>query len=299
LGFHDGSTFFPIDGAFHTSSHRPNTKTRDIDKRTNGWKRRKEALSKKTDVLVQMADRACKYGIDAAFMLFDSWFAHDDTISKIYKIGYGVICRLKRNRVKYGYQGQLYTLKQLWQKVAKKKTEWISDQNIKGACLNVSLPKTGMVRVLFVSDGRKDWQVLLCTDLELEPAEILEYYARRWAIEVYFKDAKQLFYMGKDQSNTFDALVASNSLVMIRYLLIVYILSKRRIEGPIGPLFRQESDKQTFLLFARAIWANVKELIFRSSDILSYQIDLDTLFHVIDIIENAVLDQIPVLSAKL
>lgn len=299
LGYHDGSNFFPIDGAFHTSKHRPNTKMRDIDKRTNGWKRRKEALSKKTDVLVQMADRASRYGIDAEFMLFDSWFAHDDTISKIYKIGYGVICRLKRNRVKYGYQGQLYTLKQLWQQVAKKKTEWISDQNIKGVCLNVSLPKTGMVRVLFVSDGRKDWQVLLCTDLELESAEILKYYARRWAIEVYFKDAKQLFYMGKDQSNTFDALIAANSLVMIRYLLIVYILSKRRLDGPIGPLFRQESDRQTFLVFAKAIWDNVKELIFRSSDILSYQIDLDILFHVIDIIENAIVGQIPILTAKL
>ncbi|MGD9210988.1 MAG: hypothetical protein PVI90_09425 [Desulfobacteraceae bacterium] len=28
LGFHDGSNFFPIDGAFYTSNHRPNNKTR-------------------------------------------------------------------------------------------------------------------------------------------------------------------------------------------------------------------------------------------------------------------------------
>jgi hypothetical protein len=299
LGFHDGSHFFPIDGAFHTSKHRPNTKMRDIDKRTNGWKRRTEALSKKTDILVQMADRANKAGIDAAFMLFDSWFAHDDTISRIYKTGYNVICRLKKNRVKYDYQGEQYTLKQLWQKVAKKKTQWIDGQQLKGVCLNVTLPKTDLVRILFVSDGRKDWQVLLCTDIYQKPDEIIEYYARRWSIEVYFKDAKQLFYMGKDQSNNFDALVAANSLVMIRYLLIVYILSKRRLEGPIGPLFRQESDRQTFSVFAKAIWDNIKELIFRSSDILSYQIDLDILFHVIDIIENTIIGQIPFLTAKL
>ena len=299
LGFHDGSNFFPIDGAFHTSNHRSNDKIRHIDKRTNGWKRRKEALSKKTDVLVQMADRAYKAGIDAAFMLFDSWFAHDDTISRIYKAGYGVICRLKRNRVKYTYQGKQYTLKQLWQKVAKKKAKWIGGQNLTGACLNVTLPKTGLVRILFVSDGRKNRQVLLCTDIDLNSSEILQYYARRWSIEVYFKDAKQLLYMGKDQSNCFDALIAANSLVMIRYLLIVYILSKRRIDGPIGPLFRQESDRQCFLVFAKAIWANVKELILRSSDILSYQIDLDLLFHIIDIIENSIIDQIPIVNAKL
>ena len=62
LGFHNGSTFFPLDGAFHTSSRRPNNKMRDIDKRTNGCKRRKETHNKKTDVLVQMADRAFKSG---------------------------------------------------------------------------------------------------------------------------------------------------------------------------------------------------------------------------------------------
>jgi len=104
--------------------------------------------------------------------------------------------------------------------------------------------------------------------------------------------------MGKEQSSTFDAMIAGNSLVMIRYLLLVYILSKRRIDGPIGPLFREESNNQTFLMFAQAIWANVKELIIKSSDVLSYKIDLDTLFHVIDIIENTITKQMPSLTAK-
>ena len=89
---------------------------------------------------------------------------------------------------------------------------------------------------MFVSDGRKSWQPLLCTDLEMEASQILDYYARRWSIEVFFKDAKQMLYMAKEQSNTFDALVACHSLVMARYLLLVYILSKRRMNGPVGPL---------------------------------------------------------------
>jgi hypothetical protein len=135
-----------------------------------------------------MAHRAFKYGISAAFMLFDSWFAHDDTISRICDAGYEVICRLKRNNVKYSYQGKQYTLKQLWQQVAEKKTTWIDDQALKGTCLNVTLPKTGTVRILFVSDGRKNWQALLCTDIEQEPAKILEYYAIRWSIEIDHPD---------------------------------------------------------------------------------------------------------------
>ncbi|MCP4370320.1 MAG: transposase, partial [Deltaproteobacteria bacterium] len=183
--------------------------------------------------------------------------------------------------------------------VAKKKTGWLSQHNVKGVCLNVTLPKTGDVRLLFVSDGSKNWQSLLCTDLEIDASQILSYYARRWSIEVFFKDAKQMLYMAKEQSNTFDALVACHSLVMIRYLLLVYILSKRGLAGPLGPLFRQLSDDQSMLMMAQSLWANVKELIIRSSDVLCYKIEPDILFHFIDIIEDTIIQQTRIASAKL
>jgi hypothetical protein len=57
-----------------------------------------------------------------------------------------------------------------------------------------------------------------------------------------------MLYMAKEQSNTFDALIACHSLVMIRYLLLVYILGKRRLTGPVGPLFRQLADDQSMLM---------------------------------------------------
>jgi hypothetical protein len=152
---------------------------------------------------------------------------------------------------------------------------------------------------LFVSDGRKNWQTLLCTDLEMDASKILGYYARRWSIEVFFKDAKQMLNMAKEQSKTFDALIACHSLVMIRYLLLVYIMSKRRISGPLGPLFRQLSDDQSLLMMAQSLWANVKELIIRSSDVLCYKIEPDTLLHFIDIIEDTIIMQTRIASAKL
>ena len=96
LGYHNGTNFYPIDVALVSSSSRPNNRLRAIDKRTCGWKRRKEALDKKTTALLQMVDRAWHAGIDASFVLFDSWFAHDTIISSICSSGYGVICRLKK-----------------------------------------------------------------------------------------------------------------------------------------------------------------------------------------------------------
>ena len=58
---------------------------------------------------------------------------------------------------------------------------------------------------------------------------------------------------------SFDAVVASYSIVMIRYLLLVYILNKRRLTGPIGPLFREISEDHVLLSVAKAFWSYVKE----------------------------------------
>lgn len=299
LGYHDGVNFFPLDMTCHVSSKRPNTRIRQIDKRTNGWRRRKEAFAKKTDALVEMLRRAWSYGIDASFVLFDSWFAHDALIAQILTIGYGVICRLKTGRVKYTYQGQPYTLKQLWQQVAKKKTRWLTTFQYKAVCLNVTLPHSGDVRLLFVSDGKKQWHAFLSTDLELEADEILTYYARRWAIEIFFKDGKQMLYLGKEQSETFEAVIACYSLVMIRYLLLVYILNRYRLTGPIGPLFRDLAEMHLQLYLTEKVWAYIKELMIVSSQLLWPEIEPDKFLHLIEIIENASISQTQKLTAKL
>jgi hypothetical protein len=299
LGYHNGVNFFPIDMAFHISNKRPNNRIREIDKRTNGWRRRKEALEKKTEVLIEMLRRAWQSGIDASFVLFDSWFAHDAVIAQTISIGYGVICRLKRGRAKYTYQGQQYTLKQLWQQVAKKKTQWLSQYRLKAVCLNAALPKSGEVRILFVSDGKKQWHAFLSTDLELEASEILAYYARRWNIEIFFKDAKQMLYLSKEQSETFDAVVACYSLVMIRYLLLVYILNKYKLTGPIGPLFRDLVESHLQLYMAEKVWAYIKDLMIASSQLFWPEMECDKFLHLIEIIEDALTNQLQILTAKL
>ena len=163
----------------------------------------------------------------------------------------------------------------------------------------MKLPKTGDVRILFISDGKKEWHALLSTDTELDAPEILSYYARRWAIEVFFKDAKQMLYMGKEQSNTFDAAIACYSMVMIRYLLLVYILGKRRINGPIGPLFRELSDENQLLSMAEKLWAYIKELIIRSSHVICYKIEPDIVLHLLDMIEDNIIAPVGLSTAKL
>lgn len=94
--------------------------------------------------------------------------------------------------------------------------------------------------------------------------------------------------------------VASYSMVMIRYLLLVYILYKRNpIGSPIGPLFRKLSDTLQ-LCAVEKIWDHIKELMITSTELISHEINPDIILHLIDIIEEAIIiRQVQLLPAKL
>lgn len=290
VGYHNGVEFYPVDVSFHTSQHRPNKNLRDTDRRSTGWKRREEAFEKKTDMLILMLKRCWQTGIDARFVLFDSWFSYDSIISKILDIGYGVICRLKRSRAHYLYQGRQFTLSQLWHDVARHELQWVSPWQIKAAKLTVSLPHSQEVSLVFVRWSKKQWHAFLCTETDIEIPEILDYYSRRWAIEVYFRDCKQLLELGKTQSETFDALVAWTSIVMIRYLLLVHILAKRQTRGPIGPLFKELAYEHLQIAFIKTFCDRLKNIVMLSSQLFSSDTDLDTFFYLMDILENTSID---------
>lgn len=299
LGYHNGTHFYPLDLAFHTSERRPNHKLREIDRRTNGWKRRLEAFEKKTNVLVEMISRCWQAGVNARFVLFDSWFAHDKVISKIVSIGYGVICRLKRGKTRYQHNDQSLTLSQLWHEVARHQLRWINTWQIKATYLDVSLPLSGKVRIVFVRWNKKNWHAFLCSEPDLEIYEILNYYARRWSIEVYFRDCKQLLALGKGQSETFDAIVAWVSIVMIRYLLLVYILAKRQITGPIGPLFQELAYEHLQIAVIHSLWTRIREIFMLSSQLLWADSESENILYLIDLVEDSILGCNPKACAKL
>jgi IS4 transposase len=299
LGFHDGIRFFPIDAAVHVSKKRPNDHLRDIDKRTLGWRRRQEAFKKKTDVLIEMLRRAYAHGVNASFVLFDSWFGNDSVISKVIEVGYGVICKIKKSNQKFIFEGKTYTIRQLWRKLNRNRAVYISAINTKAICVDVELEKSGKVRLIIVLHGNKSWTPFLCTDCELSVDQIIEYYTRRWTIEVFFRDAKQLLYLGKQQSKTFDAVIASYSMVMIRYLLLVYILSKYQLYGSIAPLFHELSEIHQEFSMTQKVWGKIKKIILLSSHIISSENEPEKMLLLIDIIEDILMDQIRELSAKL
>ncbi len=154
------------------------------------------------------------------------------------------------------------------------------------------------MKLLITSDGHKKWHGFLATDLSLDAAQIVGYYSRRWAIEVFFKDAKQMLYLGKEQSKTFDAAVASYSLMMIRYLLLIYLMNNGRLIGPLGPLFREVSDTELMLQVAEQLWEQIKLAMFKSIDLFLKRIEYKYVIKLIDIIEDALFSFKVPLTAK-
>ena len=74
-GWSDGYSFIPTDFAMMSSasqSNRIQEVSDDIDKRTSGYKRRSEAIRKKTEVAVQMIKNALNQGIPAGYVLMDT-----------------------------------------------------------------------------------------------------------------------------------------------------------------------------------------------------------------------------------
>ena len=70
--------------------------------------------------------------------------------------------------------------------------------------------------------GKKDWALFVCTDTTLSTSKMLEVYALRWGIEVYFKEAKQHLGFLAEQTRTFASHPASIHLCAIRYLMLVH-----------------------------------------------------------------------------
>ena len=78
---------------------------------------------------------------------------------------------------------------------------------------------------------------LITTDTILKFVKAIEIYSIRWSIEVFFKEAKQLFGLGKCQSTNFDVQIAQITLIMMQYLL-TSIRYKMEAYETIGGLFK-------------------------------------------------------------
>jgi len=227
LGWSDGNSFVPLSFNHLASKEEKQLCKIDpsIDKRSIGYRRRKESVQKSTDALLHLLEQAKPYNFPAKHLLFDSWFAFPSIIAKV-KERYGLhtICMLKDlPNNKYIYKKERLTLGELHQKVEKKDCkEGVFASVVVGISPNQDSEPLE-ARIIFIKDRnhKKEWLALLSTDLELPEEEIVRIYGKRWDIELFFKTTKSFLNLAKEfQGKSYDSMVAHTSIVFIRYMML-------------------------------------------------------------------------------
>jgi hypothetical protein len=238
LGWTDGFTFIPVDFALLSSAKRENRlqeMNANIDKRTSGYKRRREAIESKPKVVLSLLDHALEKGIVADYVLMDSWFTQAPLIQEITNKGLFVIGMVKQLKQRYVFNGERLTLDQLY-KLAKPQ---MGKKDILGS-IRATLDHGIPVKILFVRNRHKrsEWLAILSTDTTLENEEIVRIYGMRWDIEVFFKCNKSLLNLGKEfQGRSYDMFISHTTIVFTRYILIAWQMRKEEDPKTIGNLF--------------------------------------------------------------
>jgi len=286
LGWTDGATFIPL--AFrHMSSADPKNRHNEIDpridKRSNGYKARMQAISTKPLVLYEMLKQAMKMKVPAKHVLFDSWFSWPGVMLEILKIGYHSVGMLKNIKtVKYMVNGTKMTLKEIYENHRKRpgKSKYLLSVEVQ---IYNDNGETAPFRIVFVRDrkNRKKWLALGTTDMTLDEETIIQLYGKRWDIEVFFKINKSYLNLAKEfQGLSYDLIIAHTAIVMTRYIILAS--DKRHNQDPrtITEMFHSSYDEMVDVTFARAmtliletLHSTLHECIFLSEAEISLIID--------------------------
>ncbi len=250
----DGTSCLPMDFALLSSTDakkRLCESYKSMDKRCCAWKRRKEATVKATDNLKAMVKRILSAGVQANYLLMDSWFTMPATVTAL-KAHIDVIGMVKKTpNIHYGYNGHRMDLMAVYRNLKKRRGR------AKILASTIVTLKEGLpVKLVFVRDKRKtDWLALMSTDLELANEEIVRIYGKRWDIEVFFKMAKQHLKLAKEiQCRDFDALIAHTSIVFMRYIFLAYQCRIEKDHRTFGELFYACCDEMADISFIEALY---------------------------------------------
>lgn len=252
LGWSDGATFIPVDFSLLSSKKsQVNGISSKIDKRSSGYKRRLEALQTAPEQIPNMIKRAMDTGIDASYVLMDTWFTQQPLIKNIKEQGLDVIGMVKNLNQRYLVNGKRVSLKELYC-LAKPVT------GKKGILRSIHTTQSNgvQVKVVFVQNRNKksDWLAILSTDLTLSDREIIRIYGMRWDIEVFFKTTKSLLKLQKEfQGRSYDALISHTTIVFTRYIVLSWQNRCSTDQRTLGGMFYELCDEINDLDWAVAL----------------------------------------------
>ena len=282
LGLATDEAFLPLDSQIYVSE----VKAQELvklykDGRSVVGKRYKEATTQtKPQMAAAMMKRALRAGMEADYVVADAWFGTKPMVRTALELEVCPILRMKKGNMKYravvkGRTKQELNAQELYSHMVKREWKKVRGLPWKAVFLNVelNLAQDGEnwqpVRLLFVRGlkeleepeaSKKDWALFLTTDVNLSMSKMLEIYALRWGIEVYFKEAKQHLGFLAEQTVTFASHTASIHLCAIRYLMLV----NAKLEGEesrVGDIRTNIQEQLNTLSFAGRLWEIFRAII--------------------------------------
>lgn len=201
----------------------------DADVRTHAGKIRQQALESKPDRVIAMLKDAVKAGINADYVLMDTWFTAEPLLHKIKELGLDAIGMVKQLKQRYFLNGQACSLDDLLAFVKKSAGGRFVSDFIGSVCVKT---KNGLdVKIVFIvnCNNRSESLAILTTDLSLTEQEIVQYYALRFNIEGLFFNAKHCLHLtAESQCRMFDSTAAFCALGILRLIIVEWIVLGRR-----------------------------------------------------------------------
>jgi transposase len=230
-----------------------------LDKRSRAYRIRKEAVTKASDVMLMHLKAAINAGINASYVLFDSWFAYPATIIKVRAQKLHVVSRVKdTTKIKYLINDEKKTAKEIFRgnKKRRGKSRYLLSVPVTLYAMDGKIEVTIPARLVYVRNRNKrnEWIALISTDMELSEEDVISTYGKRWDIEVFFKICKSYLRLTNEfQQLSYDALTARTAIVMIRYMILS--VERRTMEDPrtLGELFFLGFDEAADVKFDQAL----------------------------------------------
>jgi len=299
--------FLPLDRQIYMSSEGPVEKPED-----KGFKDERSAAARdmartrdedKQSMFRRMLKSALRTGFRAKYVIGDAWFGCKENIEAAIDVGVKAVFQMKRGKLKYWVKekggGQCYNAKQLYEKHKRKLKKACKGARYKTyrmkAWINLerkpNKPERWQEVVLVFSSpadsAEETWVVFLTTDLEAKAERVLQVYALRWSIEVYFKEVKQSFGFLAEQSGRYQFSYASVHLAAMRYTLIFETMLR---SGGLsyGEVRDKQSGRLTILSYAGLMWQLFRRLIEGALDQLTSLLGDDVIARVSEAIDEAV-----------
>jgi hypothetical protein len=287
LNYTDSHSTFQLDFSIKMNdSYRKNISefTTKLHHRSNAFQRKSEIIKGKNTLAIEMLERALDSGIEADYLLVDSWYAKPNFIEQANELGMPVIARLPNNKLIWNFKGKHKTINAMYDNMKNSRHKSsgkhgkISYKYFDVVVEHATLDK---VKLVFLHTS-KELLVFISTDITLSGKDILATYKKRWNIEQGYKDLRNLFGLGKEENRIYEALIARITLSMFAYNIVSYINRIKHEPQTLGELFRDLECELETLAISMQLFIQILTKISEIKNVVKDNKDLLTILAVLN-----------------